>query len=181
VARAAREFDDTPRAVEKLGEALQLRAPSSLKWQTQVISGEDHGTALLPGVQAGLEFVLADWRLPTLVFDEGLDSIEQYYQQLSAKYGFRVPIPKGEISVLATQTHEPKSAIRIYERYTQIYPQSVTAFAGLPESLDSGGDLRRANNVYIRAAELANADHDPRLAELKQHQDPVIARLKVKP
>ena len=181
VDRAATEFDDTPRAVQKLGEALRLRAPETLRWQTQVIAGEDHGTAFVPGVQAGLEFVFTDWRLPSLVFDEGLDSVERYYKKLSAVYGFEVAIPEGEISALAARTREPKVAIRIWERYTQLYPESTTAFAGFAQSLDESGDLVAAKQAYAKAVILAAQSNDPREADLKQRENLVLTRLKSRP
>jgi pimeloyl-ACP methyl ester carboxylesterase len=168
VSRAEREFDDTPRAFDKLNEALRLRAPASLRWQTKVIAGEDHGTSLLPAAQAGLEFAFLDWRLPSLVFDEGLDSSELYYRNLSAEYGFEVPIPEGEISALARQAASPQVRLRTYERYTTLYPQSITAFVGLAKSAQEAGNPAAAKDAYNKAYTLAIEENDPRSAEFKQ-------------
>ncbi len=176
ISRAAHEFDDTPRAFDKMNEALRLRAPSSLKWQTKIIEGADHGTSLLAAAQAGLEFTFLDWRLPQLVFDEGLDSIEQYYRGLSERYGFEVKIPEGEIAALAGGATIPQPALRIYERYNQLYPQSLSAVAGLAEALDSAGEVMRANDAYTRAISLAIQTNDPRADNLKKRQASLTAR-----
>jgi hypothetical protein len=181
VDRAEREFDDTPKAVEKIGEALRLHASSSLRWHTEVVNGEDHGTAFLPGVQAGLEFVFLDWRLPQLVFEEGLDSSINYYKQLSKEYGFRVDIPEGEISALALRATDPKTSVTIFEHYSKIYPRSLAAFAGLAEALEKTGDLQGAAEAYAKAVVLASANGDPRSAGLKQRLESLSAQLKIEP
>lgn len=180
VDRAEREFDDTPKAVDKIGEALRLHAPSSLRWHTEVVSGEDHGTAFLPGVQAGLEFVFLDWRLPQLVFEEGLDNSLNYYAQLSKEYRLRIDIPEGEISALASRATDPKATATIFEQYSKIYPQSVTAFAGLAEALEKTGDLQQAAKAYEKAVILTSANGDPRSADLKQRLESLSAQLKTK-
>ena len=177
VSRAGKEFDDTPRAYDKLDEALRLRAPASLRWQTKLIDGEDHGTSLLPAAQAGLEFVFLDWRLPSFVFDQGLDSSEQYYRGLSAEYGFDIPIPEGEISALARRAPSAQERQRVYQRYTQLYPNSIDAFAGLAESLERDGNLSGANDAYDKALSLAVEQKDPRAAELKKQQEALSNRI----
>jgi hypothetical protein len=180
ISRAAHEYDDTPRAFDKLNDALRLRAPASLKWQTKVIEGEDHGTSLLAAAQAGLEFTFFDWRLPSLVFDEGLDSIEQYYRRLSKRYGIEIEIPEGEISALAAGANSPQPALRIYERYAELYPHSLAAIAGLAETLDSAGAVARANEAYTKAIALATQVDDPRAAaDLKKRQAALVMRSQV--
>ena len=142
----------------------------------EILEGADHGTSLLAAAQAGLEFTFLDWRLPQLVFDEGLDSIEQYYRGLSERYGFEVKIPEGEIAALAGGATIPQPALRIYERYNQLYPQSLSAVAGLAQALDSAGEVMRANDAYTRAISLAIQTNDPRADNLKKRQASLTAR-----
>ncbi|MGH7654679.1 MAG: alpha/beta hydrolase [Gemmatimonadaceae bacterium] len=97
VSVAEKEFDDSPRAIARLGDFLRASSPAGLQWELRTITGEDHGTAMVPAVYAGLEFMFADYRLPTAVFDQGLDSTLAYYQRESRDYGFTMNPMEGDL------------------------------------------------------------------------------------
>jgi hypothetical protein len=170
VTAASKEFDDTPRAVAKIGELLRLRAPQSLHWTVHTIPDADHGTALLAAAQRGLEFTFSGWRLPSYVFDQGLDAVEAYYADRSAEYGMPVPVPEGELSALVGRASDVRAAVRVARRYAALYPSSVNAAVALAEALDHTGD-RAARDAYAKAIGLADSANDPRAPALRQRFD----------
>jgi uncharacterized protein len=176
VSAAAREFDDTPRSVTKIDELLRLRAGPALHWVTRTIGSADHGTALLAAAQGGLELGFVEWRLPSFVFGEGLDSMETYYQRLSAEYGFHADIPEGELTALGAQLQpsSPPLAIRVFRRCVELYPSSITAQFGLAETLKATGDLREAEDAFARAITLAESSHDARLGAIREGRDSLV-------
>ena len=173
VSMAGREFDDTPRAFRKLNEMLRLRAPAALLWQAQLIAGTDHGTTFLPGVQQGLEFVFGGWHLPSLVYDEGIEQVEEYFRELSRNYGWSIVVPEGELMGLGSErrARSPSEGLRVYSRYAVLYPRSITAVAGWAEALEASGDLRQAAQKYGDAAELAWAASDDRAVRFTARRD----------
>ena len=180
VSMAGREFDDTPRAFRKLNELLRLRAPATLQWQTQLIAGTDHGTTFLPGVQQGIEFIFSGWHLPSLVFDEGIEPVEEYYRQMSRSFGWPIAIPEGELMALGTErrSRSPNEGLQVYTRYAALYPRSITAFAGLAEALEASGELRQAIQKYGEAAELARVAGDNRAAQFTARRDSLVNSLR---
>lgn len=144
VTRAEKEFDDTPRAFEKLDELLRLRAAPNLRWEMKIERG-DHGTAMLPALADGLEFAFLEWRLPSLVFDEGLDSIESFYRRISRDYGLTVLPPERELMALATRARVAgrPQALHILQRCADMYRASnlcPPAFAALRDSVGRSGN-----------------------------------------
>jgi predicted alpha/beta superfamily hydrolase len=180
VSMAGREFDDTPRAFRKLNELLRLRAPVELDWQAQLIAGTDHGTTFLPGLQQGLEFVFGGWHLPSLVFDEGIAQVEEYYREMSRSYGWTIVVPEGELMALGSErrARSPSEGLRVYTRYATLYPRSITAVAGLAEALEASGDLRQAVQKYGDAAELARAAGDNRAPQLTARRDSLATKVR---
>jgi predicted alpha/beta superfamily hydrolase len=176
VSTAAREFDDTPRSVTKIDELLRLRAGPALHWVTRTIPSADHGTALLAAAQSGLELAFVEWRLPYVVFDEGLDSMETYYQRLSAEYGLHVDIPEGELTALAAelQPASPALAVRAFRRCVELYPSSITAAFGVAETLKMTGDRLGAEDSFARAIALAESSHDDRLDAIRRSRDSLV-------
>jgi len=171
---AAREYDDSPRAIRKLQELLRLRAPQGLHWDSRVIPDTDHGTSLLFAAQQGLEFAFSDWRLPALVFDEGLDSIEHFYRQQSELYGMNLLPPEPELDALGQRLLRAKNsveAIRVYQRYASLYPDTIEPHHQLSKALKSTGKLDEARQELQLAIQLAHKSNDPSEADLQKELD----------
>lgn len=168
---AAREYDDSPRAFRKFQELLRMRAPNHLRWETRVFPDTDHGTVLLSAAQRGLEFVFPDWRLPTLVFEEGIDSIEKFYRSMSAQYGMALLPPERELDALARRLegeHNGAATLHFFERYIVLYPESVDAHSGYSEALNANNKISAARDELSKAIQLAQKKSDPRVQELKR-------------
>lgn len=178
VSAAAKEFDDTPRAVGTIEELVRLRDPATLHALVRTIPGTDHGTVLLGAAQSGLELAFVGWRLPQLVFEEGLDSIDAYYRQRSTEYGFPVVIPEGEISALGLrlETRDPPSATEAFRRYTQLYPTSIAAWCGLGETEQAIGATTTARSAYERVLKLTASSRGAPLGDLKAKCDSLTSR-----
>jgi predicted alpha/beta superfamily hydrolase len=172
VSRAEKEFDDTPRAVAKLEELLRLRAPAIVHWRTEVVPAEDHGTAMLPGLQAGLEWAFINWRLPSLIFDEGIESVDRFYAGLSKQYGFSILPPESELAPLAKHDldRNASDAVRDYRRWAVLYPESIDARVGLTDGLAASGKTIEAAAALDEAIRLAADQKDSRLPDLQSRR-----------
>lgn len=180
----AGEGGDTLSSFQKLEEALRVFAPASLRWQTHIYADEDHGTVVVPAAQAGLQFVFHDWRLPSVVTQQGMDSIERYYASLSHEYGYTIPPPETQINALgyfALQAKDTKSALRIFELGVKLYPRSANVYDSLADGLEADGQLAGAREMCEKAVQLGNETKDPRTELFKQHLQAVTAKLQTKP
>jgi predicted alpha/beta superfamily hydrolase len=162
------------------------RAAKAVPWPGftfgwQVLPGEDHGSVVLPGYYAGLRHIFADWRMSSGALPASVATLQQHYQGLSERWGYRILAPEAVVNALGYRTLNhgaTASAIEVFRLNVATHPESPNVHDALGEALERDGQLSAAGESYRRAVQLAEDDADPLLAQLRAHLEQLELRLK---
>jgi predicted alpha/beta superfamily hydrolase len=91
---------------------------------------EDHNFGPYKAIYEGLRVLYSDDIIPEEILDKGLDAVNSFYEKLSKKYGYTVPIPESTYSQLASRMNKQgkgSQALEIAEAYVKEYPESSYA------------------------------------------------------
>jgi hypothetical protein len=168
-----------------LQKTLTAGAPKGLVWKSEVYPDEDHGSTVLLAHYAGLRTVFSDWQVPqdpnTGVISGGLAGLEQHYRKLSERYGYKVPVPENAMNQLGYALMGWKKldeAIAVFQRNTELYPESANTYDSLGEGLEAAGKFDLAQQNFRKAVAMGTKNNDPSLAQFKQHVERVAPEVK---
>ena len=168
-----------------LQKTLTAGAPKGLVWKSAVYPDEDHGSTVLLAHYAGLHTVFSDWQAPrdpkTGLFAGGLTGLEQHYRKLSERYGYKVAVPENAMNQLGYQLMGWKKldeAIAVFQRNTELYPDSANTYDSLGEGLEAAGKYDLATQNFQKAVAMGTKSNDGALAQFKQHLERVAAEMK---
>ena len=161
---------------EELQKALTAKGPKDFHWDSARYSDEDHGSMVLRAYYAGLRTVFADWQMPRDPRNGtplgGLEGMEKHYRELSARYGFQIPLPEGSLNILGYQLLGEKKveeAISVFQRNVMLYPHSANVYDSLGDGYQAAGKLDLASQNVQKAIEVGTKNSDPNLELYKQH------------
>ena len=161
---------------EELQKTLTAKAPKDFHWDWARYSDEDHGSMLLRAYYAGLRTVFADWPMPRDPRNGGplggLEGMEKHYRELSAHYGFQIPLPEGSLNVLGYQLLGEKKmdeAIAVFQRNVMLYPHSANVYDSLGDGYQAAGKLDLASQTVQKAIEVGTKNDDPKLNLYQDH------------
>ena len=178
--------DATPNAMgdyfEQLRKTLSSGAPKGFVWESARYPDEDHGSTVLRAHYAGLRTVFSGWQV---VIDEktgllggSLSAVEQHYRQMSERFGYPIRMPENTLNILGYQLlalKKTKDAIAVFERYTELYPESANAYDSLGEAFEAAGTFEAAARNFQRAIEIGVKNSDESLPEFRKHLERVTA------
>ncbi len=91
---------------------------------------ENHSFGPYKAIYEGLRVLYSDDIIPEEIIDKGLDAVYSFYENLSKKYGYKVPIPESTYSQLASSMYtkgKRSQALEVAKAYVQEYPESSYA------------------------------------------------------
>lgn len=128
------------------------------------IPGEIHIYVYYKALLEGLRALYSEWVMPNSILAGGLEAVEDFYEGLSARWGYQVDIPEAAYSQLASALAgqgDQDSALEITNLAVQRYPHSSLAHYRLGRLLHRMGDLDSARESYLRALELETGYREP--------------------
>ena len=169
---------------DQLTKTLTARSPKGFHWESAQFPDENHGSTVLRAHYAGLRSIFTGWEMPR--DDKGFPigvmiGIEQHYRELSARFGYAVPVPENLINSLGYRLIEDKKfdeAIAAFQRNVQLYPGSANVYDSLGDGYESAGKLDLALQNCEKAVELGTKTNDRNLAAFKDHLKRVSAESK---
>ncbi len=138
---------------------LSKQTNRKLTWHAN--NSEDHYymsrpvVTLLNGIETLFNDIHQDLPANSEISQRGVDAIIEYYKTLSKhKYGFEISA-EGSLKSLAKskEIQNPKEALEIYTKVTELYPNSAYAYASLAKALAEQGDVKKAINIQSIALE----------------------------
>ncbi len=144
----------THSAVTRFAERLRERPSAGLKLTFIEIDGAGHNQSVPLAYYRAVRALYSDWLAPDEVVAAGEDPVVRYYQELSVKYGYDVPIP-ADILIRMGLAHAKagrlKAARETLERAASQYPEMSMAHYHLGRIRQQSGDLEAAEAAYRRA------------------------------
>ncbi len=152
-----RFYSNTMRIVANLESNTQ----PELSWQFKHLQDKTHETTIFPSIYQGLSALYKDFYFEqlevTAKYGQITDVIE-YYDNLSKKYQFEVPIP---LSVLAELTNlqffnnRNKQAFNTLKVFVDLYPESPYTHQNLAQAYMRTGQYALAKSSFSQALAIA--------------------------
>jgi predicted alpha/beta superfamily hydrolase len=165
VTLGALEGGDMDRSVRRGFVPLMKQAPQhQVRFDFIEIPEEGHDYVTYKALYDGLKSVYSDWQMPADQLEKGIPGIESFYRDLSAKYGYTMPVPESAYSELADYVYNQVSteaAIDRAKQYVGAYPKSSYAYYRLGRFNHLNRNLEAAKKCYQRAIELENRTLHP--------------------
>src|SRR5690606_7078406 len=147
----------------------------NFKFISTVYPNEGHYDVALPALLDALNLIFPqdEWsaRYRDIVSKPGnaMKNIEEYYQELSTRYGFTI-LPRAErwnsinrlswIGSYLIRQGRTAEGIEVIERWADYCPKSISAQEELARAYESSNDLDKALTAMTKAYELSRASGD---------------------
>lgn len=144
-------------SLDFLEERLRGVEGGWLRWETHEYAEETHLTIALRVIPESLRALYAGWAMPAETVARGLDGIEAHYRELSARYGYRIPVPEWIVNNLGYRhlhAGELEEAVAVFRFNTENYPESANTWDSLGEAELTRGELDAAERHYRHSLEL---------------------------
>lgn len=151
-------------AVTKFASQLEERPVEGLEVTLIEIEGAGHNQSLPLAYYRAIRLLYSDWLAPDEVIEASRARVDQYYRELSDRYGYAVPIPEPVLMNLGIghlQADQPEEARAIFEEITELYPESSYAHYLLGRAWQKSGDPIAARQEYRRAIQIESRQQPP--------------------
>jgi len=151
------------RSILELNKYLKYYNKDGLTYKSQYYKDDNHGAVPLIAEYDGLHFIFSYYPLQ-LSFDDFMnmnastvEKIKKHYGNISAHFGFKVPVPESFANQLAYQALGMKryaAAKALFEMNIDNNPQSFNAFDSMGDFYAATGDKTKAIENYKKALSL---------------------------
>jgi predicted alpha/beta superfamily hydrolase len=174
---------DEQNYVEPLGQLtgkLETLNPEGLEWHYVYMENDNHGTVPLKSLYAGLETLYQGWQIQRAVAEQGIVSVQNHFNKLSEKYGYKIKIPENVLNTMGYRAIGQKNfdlAIEYFQHNIKLYPESANVYDSLGEGYEAAGELELARENYRMAIKIGTKLKDNNLAIYKEHLDKLNIKL----
>jgi len=143
---------------------IEKKSPTGFEFKYVIMKDEDHGSIPHLSIYNGLGWIYAGWKMPAEKIKEGLAEIDNYYSDLSKKYGYEIKTPEAFINLLGYKylgEKEFNKAIKIFKENVKRYPKSANVYDSLGEALENNQQYQEAKENYQKAVEIAALEKHP--------------------
>ena len=131
---------------------INENAASNLLWYYTILDNENYYNSALITLYNGLQYTYGDYKVPTTMSANGnLDSLKNYFQQLSISYGFDLNIPQRLLTEFGFQVLNAgrlNDAIDIFKYEVGAFPDSPASYGYLGITLEENNSLQDAEENY---------------------------------
>ena len=140
-------------------KALKTSSPKSLDWQVHRNNQNNYMSqpiiSVVNGIEALFDDIHTNLKADSNISKNGAQAIIDYYAMISKKkYGFDVSA-EGSLKTLAKSlmASNPKKALTIYQKTTELYPESAYALSSLAKAYADLGYINKAIKYQTEAVE----------------------------
>ena len=164
-------------AFEQYTEVLNSNKRKGFTFDSELDTSESHNTTALAGMSLALQKQLNSLRPSGTLIQEGLPAVEQYYKNLSEKYGFHAKPEYKAVNhagYAALNKQDFESAIAIFKKNVASFPNKSDAYDSLADGYEAKGDLAMALKMRRRALAMSyeenveNGAYKTRLTNLEK-------------
>jgi len=175
---------ETVTGIQEMAGLLAKKAPRSLQWKIGIEQDEDQGTASLPVFYKGLKWIYRDWRLPVEVSVQGMAAVKKYYESLSDKFGYELPVTESTLSVRGFQLIREQrfdDAAGVFKLNASTYPDSPNVYHNLAFLFERLKQWDQAAAYYEKAGEKAGAAQPDLAKFFRMQAEQAKGRIKKSP
>ncbi|WP_417442095.1 alpha/beta hydrolase-fold protein [Idiomarina sp.] len=141
-------------AFERYKELLNTSNREGFSYDTNLDVSESHNTTALAGMSLAFQKQLTSLRPSGAVIEEGVTAIQQYYKDLSKKYGYNAKpsykaINHAGYNALEKQDYD--TAISIFRSNTESHPNKSDGYDSLADGYEAAGKLNKALEMRKKA------------------------------
>jgi len=154
----------THTAVTKFADQLEAQPIDGLGVTFIVIEGAGHNQSLPLAYYRAVRALYSDWMAPDEVIEAGRGRIEQYYQELSKRYGYAVSVPEPVLVSLGIghlQAERMAEARAAFEEVTKLYAESSYGHYLLGRAWQKSGDPGAARDEFLQAIQIESSQQPP--------------------
>jgi predicted alpha/beta superfamily hydrolase len=157
-----RYYSNTMRIIANLESSTQ----SELSWQFKHLQDKTHETTIFPSIYQGLSTLYKDFYFDqievTAKYGQIIDVIE-YYEDLSKKYQFEVPIPLSVLAELANlqlSNNREQQAFETLKIFVNLYPESAYSYQNLAQAYMRTKQYALAKSSFSQALTIAKEKNE---------------------
>jgi predicted alpha/beta superfamily hydrolase len=154
-------------ALAEYADIMKEKAGESVEFRYVKMLDENHATTPYLSVFKGLRFIFKGWQLPIEMLQSDLETIDDYFESISKKFGLEVATPEQVINALGyryLQVRQYEIAIAIFQENVSRYPESANVYDSLGEAYENHGKTELAANNYQKAVMLGEKNGDANLS-----------------
>lgn len=158
-------------------KALKTSSPSTLDWQVHRNNKNNYMSqpivSIVNGIEALFSDIHTDLEANSDVSKKGAQAVIDYYALISdKKYGFDISA-EGSLKALAKSLliTEPQKGLSIYQKTTELYPESAYALSSLAKAYADLGDINKAIQYQMKAVEKSKTMIEWHQKKHKQYLD----------
>jgi tetratricopeptide (TPR) repeat protein len=151
------ESDVWKAAMKEFTCILERGAPKGLDWHSRFYRSKGHGAETHLALYDALEKLFDGFGLPEDVLARGSEAVEEHYQALSKRFGFRIEVPeviRNAMGYALLQEKRIEEAIEVFRRNVEAYPGSWNVYDSLGEAYMLAGETERAEALYEKSLTL---------------------------
>ena len=140
------------------------KLPNGYQFNFIEIPDEDHSFVPYKAFYEGLASLFSDYRMPFERINEGYNSVKEYFNELSKKYGYEIKISEWAYMNLITDLNEKgkhKEAMEIAYLYQVNYPQSTWAILFIGRLFEYMGNYEKAKKNYEQSIKIEKLKPEP--------------------
>jgi predicted alpha/beta superfamily hydrolase len=160
-------------AATKFAEQLKQVPIDGLDVTFIVIEGAGHNQSLPLAYYRAIRGLYSDWRASDVVIEEGRARIDQYYEELSKKYGYSVTVPEPVLQDLGIghlRAERMEEAKTVFEEMTRLYAESSFGHYLLGRTWQKMGEPSSAHGEYLRAIQIESSQRPPDHLDMRNYR-----------
>jgi len=170
--------------IQALDQMMQAAKCKQLAFRFEKMQTENHGSVTLKSLYNGLEYIFADFPLPSGIVDKGVEAIKAHYKAISDKYKYEARVPEYTLNLMGYQLigqNKLKEAIALFEYNVELYPKSANVYDSLGEAYQANKQYQFAKKNFEMAVKLGEKNKDPNLPIYKTHLQNMLKQMGIEP
>lgn len=162
--------------VKEFTDTIRRTKPKDFRWEFNHMKNESHASVSHKSIYDGLEKLYVNWAISDEAAAAGLKSVQNHYQNLTDRFGYKVNPSEMFLNNLGYQflnLPDLEEALAIFNYNIELYPQSANVYDSYGEALEKNSQLEKALENYRIAYDRAVENADPNEQMFKQNYERV--------
>ncbi len=172
------------KSAQDMADVFARYPDQGVKFAYKIMENEDHGSITHRTLYDALELLYEGWQFrvpPELADQPSLQLIDEYYANLSNRFGYTIPIPEdalNQLGYIILGRGRIAEAIEVFEANASRHPKSANVYDSLGDGYTAAGQLSEALDSYKKAVKLGRKTNHPAMAAFRANLERTRRELK---